>query len=113
MKNTIKNFATFVMGMALIMASGMGTVDAHAEILTKELEVENPYSIAACVAAAREVESNLIDKSMQAIEVENDMYRVFVYKDKDGDVVTEIVRIDRSGDGWQQLIDAFAHLQEL
>ena len=112
MKNTIKNFATFVIGMVTIMTSGMSTVDAHAEILTEELEVENPYSIAACVAAAREVESNLITKSMNVIEVQNDTYRVFIYKDKNG-IVTELVKVDRNRDGWDQLIEAFNHLQEL
>lgn len=97
--------------VSAIMAVTM-TVNVSAEKLTEELEVKKPYSIAACVAAAREVESNLITKSMNVIEVQNDTYRVFIYKDKSG-IVTELVKVDRSRDGWDQLIEAFNHLQEL
>jgi hypothetical protein len=105
----MKKFFTFI--VSVIMTATM-TVNVSAEELTEELEVKNPYSIAACVAAAREVESNLITKSMNVIEVQNDTYRVFIYKDKSG-IVTELVKIDRNRDGWDQLINAFAHLQEL
>lgn len=97
--------------VSAIMAVTM-TVNVSAEKLTEELEAKNPYSIAACVAAARKVESNLITKSMNVIEVQNDTYRVFIYKDKSG-IVTELVKVDRNRDGWDQLIEAFAHLQEL
>lgn len=107
MKTTIKNFIMFVAGAALVTSSTNMSVKAY-----EEIEVRNPYSIAAVVAAAREVDDNAITRSMQVLEVRNDTYRIFVYKNKTG-VVTELRKIDKNGDGWQQLIDAFAHLQEL
>lgn len=93
--------------MAVSMISG-AAVNVQAEVLTED------YSIASVVAKTKETDDNHDYVTMTVLHVEDDIYRVFVYYDEDTeDVVTETWKIDKSRDGWDQLIEAFNHVQEL
>lgn len=93
--------------MAVSMISG-AAVNAQAEVLTED------YSIASIVAEAKEAANNHDSVTMTVLDVEDDVYRIFVYYDEDADdVVYEAWRIDHERDGWEQLIEAFNHVQEL
>ena len=93
--------------MAATMIGG-ATVNAQAEVLTED------YSIASVVAEAKETDDNHDYVTMTVLHVEDDIYRIFVYYDEETeDIVTETWKIDKTRDGWDQLIEAFNHVQEL
>lgn len=105
MKKIFGAILTAIMAATMI---GGAAVNAQAEVLTED------YSIASVVAEAKETDDNHDYVTMTVLHVEDDIYRVFVYYDEDADdVVTETWKIDKSRDGWDQLIEAFNHVQEL
>lgn len=105
MKKIMSIILTGIMAVSMI---GSVSVNAQAEVLTED------YSIASVVAEAKETDVNHDYVTMTVLHVEDDIYRVFVYYDEDAeDVVTEAWKIDKSRDGWDQLIEAFNHVREL
>ena len=105
MKKFVSAILTVIMAVSMISGAA---VNAQAEVLTED------YSIASVVAEAKETDDNHDYVTMTVLHVEDDIYRVFVYYDEDIDeVVTETWKIDESRDGWDQLIEAFNHVQEL
>lgn len=105
MKKIMSAILTGIMAVSMI---GGATVNAQAEVLTED------YSIASVVAEAKETDDNRDYVTMTVLHVEDDIYRVFVYYDEETeDVVTETWKIDKTRDGWDQLIEAFNHVQEL
>lgn len=105
----MKKFVSAILtAIVAVMAIGGTSVNVQAEVLTEE------YSMASVVAEAKETDDNHDYVTMTVLHVEDDIYRVFVYYDEDvEDVVTETWKIDKSRDGWDQLIEAFNHVQEL
>lgn len=105
MKKIMMAILTAIMAVTMIASAG---VTAQAEVLTED------YSIASVVAEAKEAANNHDSVTMTVLDVEDDVYRIFVYYDEDtNDVVYEAWRIDHERDGWEQLIEAFNHLEAL
>ena len=105
MKKIFEAILTAIMAATMI---GSVSVNAQAEVLTED------YSIASVVAEAKETDDNHDYVTMTVLHVEDDIYRIFVYYDEETeDVVTETWKIDKTRDGWDQLIEAFNHVQEL